>query len=152
MPFDINTESEFIQACADNNIPVVETLLKDTPTLVNTPASNGSYPLMFAYEKARRQLLHYKIVNRKANVQSLDENSSHDSEDDLENAALKLELAFQAGSKMEPTLLSRMLIQSILGKSVSQFGLIKPPATRNQALKRTLRFFREDRSPKSVRI
>lgn len=56
MPFDIKQESEFIQACANNQTETVSALLKANHSLANAPASNGSYPLMFAAEQGFVQL------------------------------------------------------------------------------------------------
>ena len=50
MPGNLNLkeESEFIQACEAGNISQLSALFEKDPKLVNTPASNGSYPLMIA--------------------------------------------------------------------------------------------------------
>ncbi|HEV2524157.1 MAG TPA: ankyrin repeat domain-containing protein [Gammaproteobacteria bacterium] len=101
------------------------------------------------YNEARAQLLHYKIVNRKvAHTQSLDESS----DDDSENATSKLALAFQARSAIAPCLLSRVLIEGVLGKKSSHgkgFGLVRQTDTLYEGLTKTLQFLQTAVAPKA---
>ena len=49
--FNLKEESEFIQACVEGDVDKLQVLFDKNPGLVNVPASNGSFPLMFAAEQ-----------------------------------------------------------------------------------------------------
>jgi len=64
-PFDIEKESEFIQNCSSGNLEKVGFSLEKDPSLISRPATNGSYPLMFAAEKGHLDLVKL-LIEKKA--------------------------------------------------------------------------------------
>ena len=60
--FNLKEESEFIQASAAGDISLLSTLFEKDPALVNTPALNGSYPLMFAAEAGKAEAVGWLIA------------------------------------------------------------------------------------------
>ena len=59
--FNLKEESEFIQASAIGNIERLAVLLAINPLLINKPASNGSFPLMFAAETATVEAVEWLV-------------------------------------------------------------------------------------------
>lgn len=57
MLFNLKEESTFIQSCITSQVNTVSILLEQVPSLANTPASDGSYPLMFAVESKFLELI-----------------------------------------------------------------------------------------------
>ena len=91
--FKLKEESEFIQASVDCDIAKLSALFKADHSLINKPASNGSYPLMFAAEKGDLKAVNWFIANN-VNIDALsEENPPNRNEDTLNTKVTALRLA-----------------------------------------------------------
>ena len=59
--FNLKEESEFIQACVAGNIDNLQILFAQDKNLDNIPASNGSYPLMFAAQEGHLAVVQWLL-------------------------------------------------------------------------------------------
>ena len=59
--FNLKEESEFIQASSEGNVDKLSALFNANQALINTPASNGSIPLMFSAEQGHLAAIEWLV-------------------------------------------------------------------------------------------